>query len=177
VTEETPPHDPLDYPDPNVPVPKEEQREGYMYRKDGRPVVTPKLKKHRKLVKGFEENRGKGRPKGSPNKTSKKIKEAIARVLEGNSHNLEQWIMEVAADDPAKAIDLFGKLAEYVLPKKARVDAMVEHKGNVTYVVQTGIPAPPNSYKSIDIDEEGNVIDVVPKEVEYHDGSDGSDGV
>ena len=64
-------------------------------------------------------NRG-GRPKGSLNKTAQEIKEAFALVLEKKLPDLEILIARVAADDPAKAIDLMIKLSNRFLPELSR---------------------------------------------------------
>ena len=64
---------------------------------------------------------GKGRPKGSPNSSTKLAKEAIADFINGTSPEVIALWNEVAQDDPAKAIDLWSKLAEYVIPKQSRV--------------------------------------------------------
>lgn len=67
---------------------------------------------------------GRGRPKGSPNKTTAQIKEAIGFFISQNSDKLNEWIEQV--DDPAKRIDLYFKAMEYALPKLARSEVAVE---------------------------------------------------
>jgi hypothetical protein len=71
---------------------------------------------------GFEKGNtfGQGRPKGSPNKATKEIREAYQRLLEDNLDNMSIWLAQVAAEDPNKAVDLMLKLSEYILPKLAR---------------------------------------------------------
>lgn len=71
-------------------------------------------------------NRGLGRKAGVPNKATTAFRETITRLLEDNSENVSLWLSQVAADDPAKALDLMSKLAEYAAPKLARV----EHTGD-----------------------------------------------
>lgn len=63
-----------------------------------------------------------GRPKGSPNKIAEEIKEAFALVLDNRLPDLERWLMQVAQDDPAKAIDLLIKLSNRFLPELARTE-------------------------------------------------------
>jgi hypothetical protein len=63
---------------------------------------------------------GQGRPKGSPNKTTKEIRDAYKKLLEDNLDNMSIWLADVAADDPRQAIDLMLKLSEYILPRLAR---------------------------------------------------------
>ena len=71
-------------------------------------------------------NMGKGRPKGAVNKSTKAFRDTINALLDDNSENVSLWLSQVAADDPAKALDLMSKLAEYAAPKLARV----EHTGD-----------------------------------------------
>lgn len=73
--------------------------------------------------KGFmPPNAGKGRAKGVPNKATTAFRETIQRLLESNSENVSLWLKQVAAEDPAKALDLVSKLAEYASPKLARTE-------------------------------------------------------
>jgi hypothetical protein len=65
-----------------------------------------------------------GRPKGSGNKVTTKIKEAYQQLVEGNLENMTQWLGEVAADDPKEAMMLMLKLSEYVIPKLARQEVV-----------------------------------------------------
>jgi hypothetical protein len=63
---------------------------------------------------------GAGRPKGSPNKATKDVREAIAKVLEGNVENFSRWLASVAEgeresepvldDDGLQALDANGEL-------------------------------------------------------------------
>jgi hypothetical protein len=63
---------------------------------------------------------GAGRPKGSPNKATKDVREAIAKVLEGNAENFSRWLASVAEgeresepvldDDGLQALDANGEL-------------------------------------------------------------------
>lgn len=81
----------------------------------------------------FEEGHdfGKGRPKGSPNKTTKEIRDAYQMLLENNASKLEEWLSRVAEKNPAKAIELMSNLSEYILPKlsRAEVKAEIKQKG------------------------------------------------
>ena len=63
-----------------------------------------------------------GRPKGSLNKTTSKIRESFQMLLEDNLDNMTIWLSQVAADDPRAALDLALKMAEYTTPKLARVE-------------------------------------------------------
>jgi len=74
------------------------------------------------------ENIGMGRPKGSPNKATAAVREAIAVFAEGNAHKLQEWLDDVAMGvggnrpDPAKAADLYLRAIEYHIPKLARTE-------------------------------------------------------
>ncbi len=61
-----------------------------------------------------------GRPKGSQNKTTKEIREAYQRLVEGNLDNMSLWLARIASEDEEKAFDLMLKLSEYVIPRLAR---------------------------------------------------------
>ena len=76
-------------------------------------------------------NAGKGRPKGALNKSTKAFRETINQLLEDNADNVSTWLTDVAASDPAKALDLMSKLAEYAAPKLSRVESSIEHSGEV----------------------------------------------
>lgn len=69
--------------------------------------------------RGPEPNRN-GRPKGSRNKTTNRIREAYQNLVEMNLDNMSLWIADMAADNPEKAMDTMIKLSEYIIPKLAR---------------------------------------------------------
>lgn len=75
------------------------------------------------------ERRG-GRSPGTPNKVTQEFRETVRRLLEDNSENFGRWLTTVAEGDgsengkpdPAKALDLIAKLAEYAAPKLNRTE-------------------------------------------------------
>jgi hypothetical protein len=77
---------------------------------------------------------GPGRKPGVPNKATTEFRETVRRLLEDNSENFGRWLTQVAEGDgtdngkpdPAKALDLIAKLAEFAAPKLGRV----EHVGD-----------------------------------------------
>lgn len=71
------------------------------------------------FVKGKSGN-PKGKPKGTVSATTTEFKTALNRLLEESAPNMVQWLERVAAQDPGKALDTLGKLAEYIYPKLQR---------------------------------------------------------
>lgn len=72
---------------------------------------------------------GPGRAKGIPNKATTLAREAIARLVDGNAHKLQEWLEAVAEDEkhgPVVAFKLLTDVMEYHLPKLART----EHTGD-----------------------------------------------
>ena len=65
-----------------------------------------------------------GRPKGSKNKATAKIREAYQKLTEDNLENMSAWLANIAADDPARAMEMMIKLSEYVIPKLARQEVV-----------------------------------------------------
>lgn len=58
-----------------------------------------------------------GRPKHVPNKLTTDIRAAFEALISNNLDNLGTWLKDTATENPAKAIELFLKLSEFVLPK------------------------------------------------------------
>jgi len=75
------------------------------------------------VFKGGDENiNRKGKKPGTVNKTTKHIREAYQKLTEDNLENMSLWLAQIAADDPAKAMDTMIRLSEYILPKLARTE-------------------------------------------------------
>ena len=47
-----------------------------------------------------------GRQKGTPNKSTARVRDAIAVFAEGNVDRLQEWLDAIATEDPAKAVDV-----------------------------------------------------------------------
>jgi len=92
------------------------------------------MNKVREENSGFESQKGRGRPKGVPNRSTTEFRDTIRDLLEGNKDNVSKWLADIAEGDitqdrkpdPYKALDMLSKLAEYAAPKLART----EHVGN-----------------------------------------------
>lgn len=59
-----------------------------------------------------------GRTKGTPNKSTAEVREAIAAFASANVDNMGVWLNLI--DDPVKKLDLFLRAIEYHVPKLAR---------------------------------------------------------
>jgi hypothetical protein len=84
---------------------------------------------------------GSGRKKGTPNKVTQEFRDTVRQLLDDNSQNIGRWLTLVAEGDgtengrpdPARALDIVSKLAEYAAPKLGRT----EHVGDGGGAIQT----------------------------------------
>ena len=91
-------------------------------------------------------NNPKGRPKGSPNKSTAMAREAIAQFVEGNAYKMQEWLEQVAIgvkndDDkyiilpnPEKAFGMLQSVMEYHLPKLARSEHIGDETAPITHI-------------------------------------------
>lgn len=75
-----------------------------------------------KTKTSFKKGEAKGKPKGALNHTTKEIKEAFQLLVENNLNNMQSWLNQIAAKDPAKAMNILIGLSEYIVPKLARTE-------------------------------------------------------
>ena len=78
-----------------------------------------------------------GRVAGVPNKSTALAREAIAKFVDGNSHKLQQWLDDIATSEkhgPKVAFDCFMQVAEYHVPKLARVEQVGDAEKPVVHV-------------------------------------------
>ncbi len=63
-------------------------------------------------------NNPNGRPKGSPNRTTKEARELLEQILFGQIDNINDSLNKVRKESEAKYLDACSKLFNYVLPKR-----------------------------------------------------------
>lgn len=81
-----------------------------------------------------------GRPKGSPNKATAKVREAIATFADGNVDNLTSWLNSIAKKDPKDAFNCYMSVLEYHIPKLARQELTGKDGEKLSLAVITGVP-------------------------------------
>lgn len=91
-----------------------------------------------------------GRTKDTPNKVNAEFRETVRKLLEDNSANVGRWLALVAEGDgsdsgkpdPAKALDLLAKLAEFAAPKLNRTEVTGKDGGPVETNATHGLSEP-----------------------------------
>jgi hypothetical protein len=79
------------------------------------------------MFKPGESGNTNGRPKGTKNASSEKIKQFYLELLDGNLDNIQTWLTQTASEDPARALDFLLKLSPFVIPKKQETDLTIEN--------------------------------------------------
>jgi len=77
---------------------------------------------------------GKGRPKGSPNRSTEMMKVNLARAVNMGLDFLKEDYQKLREEDPAKALNILTKLMEYSIPKLKSVD--MEVKGEINNKIE-----------------------------------------
>lgn len=85
-------------------------------------------------------NAGKGRKAGVPNKATATARNVFAAFVEGNVGKVQGLWDKVAKKDPARALEIYGKLAEFCMPKLARTETTLD--GEVTVATRLIIKQP-----------------------------------
>lgn len=58
-----------------------------------------------------------GRAKGVENKSTSEVRKNFNELFDGNISKVQDWLDKTAKRSPAKALELFLKLSEFVVPK------------------------------------------------------------
>lgn len=72
-----------------------------------------------------------GRQKGTPNKTTKKVRDAISDVV-NNYFNSDKFEKDIEKLDPKDRVSAIEKLASYVIPKLQSVNLEADAKVDMT---------------------------------------------
>ena len=73
-----------------------------------------------------------GSRKGIPNRATEKARQAFAMLVDNTAPRLAEWLEQVYEQEgPNEAIKRFLDMAEYVMPRKARVEHTGEDGGPV----------------------------------------------
>ena len=89
-------------------------------------------------------NMGKGRPKGTPNKSTRHAREVIQEVIDGTAPRVQEWLNEIAKTSPKDALSALTALLEFGVPKLARTELTGKDGGEIetkTTIVINGVPA------------------------------------
>ena len=78
-----------------------------------------------------------GREKGTPNKTTKEVREMIQTIVEGEIENVQSVLNKM---DDKERVDTVIKLLPYVLPRQHQ--ATLEHSHNLRLPSLEGISIP-----------------------------------
>lgn len=62
---------------------------------------------------------------GVPNKINSEIRETFQMLIKGNLPKIEDWLKQVAEENPEKALMIIAKYAEFVLPKLSRSEVLM----------------------------------------------------
>lgn len=63
---------------------------------------------------------GPGRPAGRPNNATAAVRAAFERLVRDNAGKFQEWLEATAEKDPAAALAVVGRLAEFIVPKLSR---------------------------------------------------------
>lgn len=80
-----------------------------------------------------------GRPIGSKEFISEKVREAFSQLLEGASPHLQEWLIATAKKHPDKALDIFTRISERFVPSLARTE-ITGKDGEALVPIQINMP-------------------------------------
>jgi len=83
-----------------------------------------------------------GRVAGKPNRATVEFRDTVTSLLSDNASNVALWLAQVADGhgdvkaDPAKALDMLAKLAEYAAPKLNRTEVTGKDGGAINHSIR-----------------------------------------
>lgn len=80
-----------------------------------------------------------GRPKGLQNKVTLDFKQAVVKMLEFAAPQMVEWLGQIAKDDPARALAVVDKIADYAFPRQNRTEHVGDGGGPVQTVTEINI--------------------------------------
>ena len=86
-----------------------------------------------------------GKKPGTKNHTTRQVKEAFGKLLEGNLDNMTAWLANIAAENPEKAFDLMIRLSERFVPRLAQTQITDGEGGDIFKNVSFNFGAPIDS--------------------------------
>lgn len=96
---------------------------------------------------------------GCPNKKTAEFRATVTALLAGNSENVHIWLEQVAnghegkPPDPARALDLLVKLADFAAPRMSRVEHVGDGGGPLQHITKIELVALSDDSESSDTTE------------------------
>jgi hypothetical protein len=90
-----------------------------------------------------------GRQKGTPNQTTKEIKDTLQLIIEGEMQYIPETLELIRERSPIAYLNTLISIAEYVIPKQSRVDSIVEMQTEIkpiTINLDSSINSNENNY-------------------------------
>ena len=84
-----------------------------------------------------------GRPKGTPNETSRRVKEVFANLLEGREEELHEALNKLRDKDPRSYLELYIKISQRFVPEVSRAE-ISGLDGEAFQPIQIVLPTKPN---------------------------------
>lgn len=95
-----------------------------------------------KFQKGIKRPSSAGRKKGTPNKTTEHVRQAIADLVDSQLDRLPAWLDEIHEKDGAlAAFKCVTSLLEYYIPKMNRMESTHDFKNTPPVVIVDDIPS------------------------------------
>jgi len=101
------------------------------------PAPAKEKKPIHRFKKGEPRPKNAGRKKGSVNKVTRTLKEAIAHALADNQDLLVEWLKKSGSRSGTSGVLSFATLAEFVLPKMSRTEHSGKDGEPMQFIVMT----------------------------------------